>query len=66
MPPQKIAIAEFVDEWFPDHVAAYCRKYKRPVPKIATVAMHIRLRSRKQIAKLRGGAHNDAISDAKK
>ena len=62
---QKIAIAEFVDEWFPDDVAAYCRKYKRPVPKITAVPIHMRLRNRKQIAKLRGAAHNDAISDAK-
>jgi kumamolisin len=62
---QKIAIAEFVDEWFPDDVVKYCRKYKRPVPKITTVAMHMRLRNRKQIAKLRGGERNDAISDAK-
>jgi kumamolisin len=62
---QKIAIAEFVDEWFPDDVVAYCRKYKRPVPKITTVALHMRLRNRKQIAKLRGGERNDAISDAK-
>jgi kumamolisin len=62
---QKIAIAEFVDEWFPDDVAAYCRKYKRPVPKITTVPMHMRLRNRKQIAKLRGGERSDAISDAK-
>jgi kumamolisin len=62
---QKIAIAEFVDEWFPDDVAAYCRKYKRPVPRIKTVAMHMRLRNRKKIARLRGGARSDAISDAK-
>ncbi len=62
---QKIAIAEFVDEWFPDDVAAYCRKYGRPLPKITAVPIHMRLRNRKQIAKLRGGARNDAISDAK-
>jgi kumamolisin len=62
---QKIAIAEFVDEWFPDDVAAYCRFYKRPVPKIRTVPMHMRLRNRKQVAKLKGGDRNDAISDAK-
>ncbi len=62
---QKIAIAEFVDEWFPDDVVAYCRFYKRPVPKIAAVPIHMRLRNRKQIAKLRGGARSDAISDAK-
>jgi kumamolisin len=62
---QKIAIAEFVDEWFPDDVAAYCRAYKRPVPKIVTVPIHMRLRNRKQIARLKGGARNDAISDAK-
>src|SRR6201994_835247 len=62
---QKIAIAEFVDEWFPDDGAAYCPFYKRPVPKITAVPIHMRLRNRKQIAKLRGAAHNDAISDAK-
>jgi kumamolisin len=62
---QKIAIAEFVDEWFPDDVAVYCRFYKRPVPKIAAVPIHMRLRNRKQIAKVRGGARNDALGDAK-
>ena len=62
---QKIAIAEFVDEWFPDDVAAYCRNYKRPVPKIKTVPIHMRLRNRKQVAKLKGGARNDALGDAK-
>ncbi len=62
---QKIAIAEFVDEWFPDDVAAYCRFYKRPVPKITTVPMHMRLRNRKQVAKLPRAERNDAISDAK-
>ncbi len=62
---QKIAIAEFVDEWFPDDVAAYCRFYKRPVPKIRTVPMHMRLRNRKQVAKLPRADRNDAISDAK-
>ena len=62
---QKIAIAEFVDEWFPDDVAAYCRFYKRPVPKITVVPMHTRLRNRKQVAKLPRADRNDAISDAK-
>ncbi len=62
---QKIAIAEFVDEWFPDDVAAYCRFYKRPVPKLVAVPMHMRLRNRRQVAKLRGGARNDALGDAK-
>jgi kumamolisin len=62
---QKIAIAEFVDEWFPDDVVAYCRAYKRPVPKITAVPMRMRLRNRKQIEKLRGGARHDALSDAK-
>jgi kumamolisin len=62
---QKIAIAEFVDEWFPDDVAAYCRFYKRPVPKIATVPIHMRLRNRKRVAKLGSSDRSDAISDAK-
>ena len=46
-------------------VVAYCRKYKRPVPKKRTVPMHMRLRNRRQVAKLKGGARSDAISDAK-
>ena len=39
--------------------------YKRPVPKIATVSIHMRLRNRKQVAKLQRARRSDAISDAK-
>jgi len=62
---QKIAIAEFANEYFPDDVAAYCRTYKRPVPKVTTVPIRMRLRNRAQVAKLPRKERSDALSDAK-
>jgi kumamolisin len=62
---QKIAIAEFASVYFADDVAAYCKTYKRLVPKIALVPIHMRLKNRKQVAKLPRAERNDALDDAK-
>ena len=62
---QRIAIAEFASVYFADDVAAYCRAYRRRVPKIALVPIHVRLRNRTQVAKLPRAARNDALDDAK-
>lgn len=62
---QKIAIAEFASVYFSEDVRDYCRKYKRRVPKVTLVPLHVRVRNRKQVAKLPRGDRNEAIDDAK-
>jgi kumamolisin len=62
---QKIAIAEFASVYFADDVTAYCRNYKRRVPKVALVPIHVRLRDRKQVAKLPRADRDGALDDAK-
>lgn len=62
---QKIAIAEFASVYFSDDVRAYCRTYKRRAPKVALVPIHVRLRNRKQVAKLPHGERDSALDDAK-
>ena len=62
---QKIAIAEFASVYFADDVRAYCRKYKRRAPRVALVPIHVRLRNRKQVAKLPRAERDGALDDAK-
>src|ERR1700759_3482969 len=62
---QKIAIAEFASVYFADDVTAYCRKYRRRVPKVTLVPIHVRVKNRKQVAKLPRADRNGAIDDAK-
>jgi kumamolisin len=62
---QKIAIAEFASVYFADDVTAYCRKYRRRVPKVTLVPIHVRVKNRKQVAKLPRADRDGAIDDAK-
>jgi kumamolisin len=62
---QKIAIAEFASVYFSEDVTAYCRKYKRRVPKVARVPIHVRLRNKRQVARLPRAERNGALDDAK-
>jgi kumamolisin len=62
---QKIAIAEFASVYFSDDVTAYCRTYKRRVPKVALLPIHVRLRNRAGVARLSRKDRADALDDAK-
>jgi kumamolisin len=62
---QKVAIAEFASVYFADDVTAYCRKYRRRVPKVTLVPIHVRVKNRKQVAKLPRADRDGAIDDAK-
>ncbi len=62
---QKIAIAEFASVYFADDVTAYCRKYQRRAPKVRLVPIHVRVRNRKQVAKLPRAERDGALDDAK-
>ncbi len=62
---QKIAIAEFASVYFADDVTAYCRKYRRRAPKVKLVPIHMRVRDRKQVAKLPRAERAGALDDAK-
>jgi kumamolisin len=62
---QKIAIAEFASVYFANDVTAYCRQYQRRAPKVALVPIHVRVRNRKQVAKLPRGERDGALDDAK-
>jgi kumamolisin len=58
---QKIAIAEFGGGYFADDLAAYCKKFNRPVAKVKTISIDTPVRTQAQIQRLKPPGRQDEI-----
>jgi kumamolisin len=61
---QKIAIAEFGGGYFGEDVRLFCRRYRRPEPRIRTIPVNAPVRNLAQIESLPPGERSAALGDA--
>jgi kumamolisin len=50
---QRIAVAEFGGGYFAGDLAKYCKKFKRPVPKVKTISIDAPIRTEAQVDRLK-------------
>jgi kumamolisin len=61
---QRIAVAEFGGGYIAGDLAAYCRKFKRPVPRVKTISIDARILNETQMERLKPKKRSDDEFDS--